>query len=111
MFYLETKDGDRFFTPTNSNDRAEFEKILEQKLGEQAVQLFNDIISEAEDTIEDSTRDECDNSRAIFDLVCDLRNTISSLQLMTNDDKVDKSDLETIITELNRIKDELDYLS
>ena len=37
MFYLETKDGEKFFTDAKSDDKMEFEKILEQKLGEQAV--------------------------------------------------------------------------
>ena len=48
MFYLETKDGDRFFTDKNSDDRAEFEKIIEQKLGQQAVDMFNQLITDAE---------------------------------------------------------------
>lgn len=48
MFYLETKDGDRFFTDKNSDDCAEFEKIIEQKLGQQAVELFRQLIADAE---------------------------------------------------------------
>ena len=48
MFYLETKDGDRFFTDKNSDDRAEFEKIIEQKLGQQAVEMFRQLIEDAE---------------------------------------------------------------
>ena len=40
MFFLETKDGDRFFTDKNSDDRLEFEKILSAKLGEDAAMLF-----------------------------------------------------------------------
>lgn len=49
MFYLELKDGERFFTAPKSNDRLEFEKILEQKLGEQAVELFNRLLTDAAD--------------------------------------------------------------
>lgn len=48
MFYLETKDGDKFFTDTNSDDKAEFEKIIEQKLGTQAAELFKQLIEDAE---------------------------------------------------------------
>ena len=48
MFYLETKDGDKFFTDTNSDDKAEFEKIIEQKLGSQAAELFKQLIEDAE---------------------------------------------------------------
>jgi hypothetical protein len=49
MFYLETKDGEKFFTDAKSDDKMEFEKILEQKLGEQAVELFNQLIADAEE--------------------------------------------------------------
>ena len=49
MFYLETKDGDKFFTESNSSDKAEFEKIIEQKLGSDAAELFNQLIAEAEE--------------------------------------------------------------
>ena len=47
MFYLETKDGEKFLTIKNSDDRAEFGKILEDKLGRQAGEIFNDLINEA----------------------------------------------------------------
>lgn len=46
MFYLETKDGEKFFTDPKSDDKVEFEKILEQKLGESAAELFNQIIQD-----------------------------------------------------------------
>lgn len=46
MFYLETKDGDKFFTTPNSEDKLEFEKILEQKLGRDAVNIFNQILDD-----------------------------------------------------------------
>jgi len=49
MFYLETKDGDKFFTESNSSDRVEFGNIIEQKLGSDAVELFNQLIQEAEE--------------------------------------------------------------
>ena len=49
MFYLQTKDGERFFTSSTSSDRAEFEKILDYKLGQDAVEMFNDLIREAEE--------------------------------------------------------------
>ena len=48
MFYLETKDGEKFFTEIDSNDRAEFRKILESKLGTGAAEIFDDLIEEHE---------------------------------------------------------------
>jgi flagellar biosynthesis/type III secretory pathway protein FliH len=49
MFYLETKDGEKFFTDANSDDKLEFEKIIEQKLGKQTVDLFNQLIEDAKE--------------------------------------------------------------
>ena len=49
MFYLETKDGEKFFTDVNSDDKLEFEKIIEQKLGKQTVDLFNQLIEDAKE--------------------------------------------------------------
>ena len=50
MFYLETKDGDKFFTDAKSDDRSEFAKVIEQKLGQQALDLFNQLIEDAENS-------------------------------------------------------------
>ena len=44
MFFLETKDGDRFFTDPKSDDKIEFEKIIESKMGRQASDLFDNLI-------------------------------------------------------------------
>ena len=49
MFYLETKDGERLFTEAHSDDKLEFEKILEAKLGNDAVDLFNQLLGEVEE--------------------------------------------------------------
>lgn len=49
MFYLETKDGDKFFTDARSSDKSEFEKIIEQKLGKDAVSLFDQLIEDAKE--------------------------------------------------------------
>ena len=49
MFYLETKDGEKFFTDAKSSDKAEFEKIVEQKLGSDAAELLNCLIEDARD--------------------------------------------------------------
>ena len=46
MFYLETKDGDKFFTDSKSNDKVEFWRILDQKLGRQAANMFDEFIKD-----------------------------------------------------------------
>lgn len=48
MFYLETKDGDKFFTDPKSDDVEEFKRILEQKLGQQAADFFTQLIEDVE---------------------------------------------------------------
>jgi len=74
VFYLETKDGDRFFTDPKSNDRAEFEKILEQKLGQQAVEMFNSLIDEAENSAHEQL------ARDIDYIINDLRDIRDELE-------------------------------
>lgn len=53
MFYLETIDGEKFFTDKDSNDRQEFEKILETKLGRDSAELFNHLVAESEENAEE----------------------------------------------------------
>jgi len=52
MFYLETKDGDRFFTDKDSSDKVEFEKIVEAKMGKDSADLYNSIVQEFSDDAE-----------------------------------------------------------
>ena len=49
MFYLETKDGDKFFTNKDSDDKLEFEKIIEAKLGRDSANLFTNLIADSEE--------------------------------------------------------------
>ena len=46
MFYVETTDGEKFFTSTNSDDVEEFARILETKLGKDMSKLFKDILED-----------------------------------------------------------------
>ena len=52
MFYLETIDGEKFFTDKDSDDRQEFEKILETKLGKDSAEMFNHLVAESEENAE-----------------------------------------------------------
>lgn len=40
MFYLELKDGEKIFTGDQEDDHAAFRKIIEDKLGKDALTLF-----------------------------------------------------------------------
>lgn len=44
MFYLETKDGEKFLTDIHSNDVNEFQNILESKLGKEAEEIFTSLL-------------------------------------------------------------------
>ena len=75
MFYLETKDGDKFFTEKNSDDRAEFEKIIEQKLGADAVELFNQILDEVKSEGMQALAKDIDY---VIDALRDIRDELNS---------------------------------
>lgn len=95
MFYLETKDGDRFFTSADSDDKIEFEKIIDAKLGKDAANMFNILVEDAafayesllEDAgsrLQDSLRD-LDHAIDEKDLDLDkLQNILSDLQSICN---------------------------
>ena len=74
MFYLETKDGERFLTDAKSDDKAEFRKIIEQKLGSDAAVMFDEFIDEAECTSQSRM------IRDIDSIIYDLENLKDLLQ-------------------------------
>ena len=98
MFYLETKDGDKFLTDKDSDDRKEFEKIIQDKMGRDAADLFDNLVQESEENAEQLLN--------IFkhrfnDCIKDFDKTL-------NNKDVDKVKLEEILSELQAIY--LDYL-
>lgn len=48
MFYLETKDGEKFFTEAGDDDQAVFKRIIEDKLGKDALILFKQLFEYGE---------------------------------------------------------------
>lgn len=48
MFYLETKDGEKFFTKDSDDDQAVFKRIIEDKLGKDALILFKQLFEYGE---------------------------------------------------------------
>ena len=63
MFYLETKDGEKFFTYPYEDDQAVFKRIIEDKLGKDALMLFKDLFEygekEREEVLETIETYEC----------------------------------------------------
>ena len=93
MFYLQTKDGEKFLTNTDSDDRAEFGRIIENKLGQSAFELYNDIVdSAAED---------------VHDILVHLRNRydtcVQALDKALNDKEIDRVKLEEILSDLEAV--------
>ena len=96
MFFLETKDGDKFFTDPDSDDKVEFWKILDQKLGRSAANMFDEFIKDNEHAI-----DPDDVERICYD----LDSVIAAL------DNLGNSDITKYIDNLKRISNRLQNLS
>lgn len=47
MFYLQTKDGESFFTSSTSNDKVEFTKIVDSKMGSDAAEMLDHLLKDA----------------------------------------------------------------
>ena len=74
MFYLETKDGEKFLTDVKSDDKVEFAKILEQKLGKDAADIFNQILDEIRSEGQVALTHDIDY---VIDQLRDIRNELS----------------------------------
>ena len=121
MFYIETKDGDRFFTSVYSDDKAEFDRIIEDKLGEQASALFNDLLYTAEedgyDRGAEDGKESAEQDAAIDNYVIEqkidqttirLTDVLDDLYRILEDDSIDKSDIVACIEALESIKRDLE---
>lgn len=93
MFYLELKDGERFFTDAKSDDKLEFEKILEAKLGKDAASMFESLVDEAKTTNDDILE-------SVYDRLSDC---VYSLDHALGEDTINKDEIEDILSELGNI--------
>ena len=103
MFYLETRDGEKFFTDKDSDDKVEFWKILDKKLGRSAAELFDDILK-AESYSADDIQETLDKVLCSVETVNkDLDEIVSVLEnLVKNSETIEKSDIEIYTNELKR---------
>lgn len=104
MFYLETKDGDRFFTDPKSDDKSEFEKIIESKMGSQAVELMNELIEEARNDGEDSVWNSSSQTLVYYE---DISNVVYSINEVICELASNKTCDTSIIDKLIQIKNTL----
>ena len=89
MFYLQTKDGERFFTEATSDDQAEFRKIIESKLGEDAATLFDNVVL-----------DNADQAASVLaDASLELKACIRRFDKILNEAQVDTVKLEGVLSE------------
>ena len=93
MFYLETKDGERFLTNSDSNDNLEFERILENKLGKSAAELFDTLICDARD----------ESQELINAISHSYKDCINRLDAALNKQPVDLIELEEILSDLQTL--------
>lgn len=101
MFYLETKDGDKFLTDPTSDDKVEFWKILDQKLGRQTADMFDEFIKDAEYII---------NPDKVEQASCDIDDIINILNNIISADIIQKSDISKCIDRLKQISNNLEKL-
>ena len=108
MFYLQTKDGERFFTGKHSDDKEEFEKIIEAKMGKEAAEMFNELIGAAEIEGEESVSlDGYVETDYVVDIASDLEDVIKQLQITVNEPNMGKSDIQIYLNELLEIYSKL----
>lgn len=117
MFYLETKDGERFFTNPNSDDKTEFEKIVEAKMGAESVDMMNYLIMDAheEGVLEGESENESNEDKIdrydLYTIQDDLHCLITELESQIKDNSnIDVSDLSVYAAELTKIEAKLEQL-
>lgn len=93
MFYLQTKDGDRYFTEANSDDRKEFEKIIEDKLGRDASELFDNLTTEDSDKAQEM----------INHFVHSYKECLDAFDKVLNETPVNTVKLEEILSDLQML--------
>ena len=98
MFFLQTKDGDRFLTSKDSDDSKEFQKIVEDKMGKDAAELYDSLVTEHED-----------NAQELLNRFSNRYNEcIKAFDEIMNTTPVNTVKLEEVLCELQSIY--LDYL-
>ena len=94
MFYIKLKDGREFSTDKDGNDAKDFYTVLNAVLGEDAAELYDNLIAEAKNTDDN--------------ILKDLKKCINQLKKEIDSDNIDKERLNSILSEL---KDIYIYLS
>ena len=97
MFYLETKDGDKFFTNRDSDDKKEFEKIINDKLGREASDLFDVLVKE------DSEKAEL----ILNNFAYRYKECINRLDKALNANTLDRIQLEQILSDFQSLYTQL----
>ena len=93
MFYLQTKDGEKFFTNKDSDDRLEFEKIIDSKLGRDSADLFNALVKDDEEKAE----------HILHEFAHRYKECLDAFDKVLNETPVDTVKLEEILCDLQSL--------
>ena len=97
MFYLETKDGDKYFTNKDSDDKLEFEKIIDAKLGRDAANMFSTLISDAEDK----------NENTFTDFAYRYKEYVNALDRELAEKEINRDRLDLILSDLQSLYNDI----
>jgi len=97
MFYLEINGGERFLTASDSDDKSEFGKIIREKLGRDAEDLYDNLI-EAEAHKLDSYMKK---------YIRNYKKCIDSFDEAITTETIDKEKLQEILENLHKLYLEL----
>lgn len=89
MFYIKLKDGRVVSGDRDSDDVELFQKLIESELGEDAADLFDNLIAES--------------GNADDNILRSLKKCINLLQKEINSDTIDRDTLGNILSELKDI--------
>lgn len=100
MFYLETKDGERFFTAPKSNDRIEFEKIVRSKMGDDSVKMLDELLQDARSEGAESV---CDPDKQVVVYYCNIDQLLDYTRSAIKSLNQESPDIDQALAKLNEI--------
>lgn len=110
MFYLQTKDGESFFTSSTSNDKVEFTKIVDSKMGPDAAEMLDHLLKDAYEEGEEAAASDltpvpwdelAKQSSSLRSVTSKLWTSLAAIQ--ANIDKEQTAQIESYLQKLDSI--------
>jgi len=89
MFYFETPDGNKYSSKPGTDDQKEFRNIIEQHLGSDAADIFDDLLTESE--------------KVSHKVLSQYKSCINALAIMVDSDELNKERIESLLQKLKDI--------